>query len=387
MDIGQKIDYLLVKVSDGEMDICFSDGTLQYTKVIDAETEGEGQFAVQYERLNGIIAAATPTNTVGVNPVEFTVDDEVKSLEAVVSKFISTGDLEGKEVSKMSYKVPVMVPEGMKFGVVTRFDFASILSTVGADEWDGSVLKNAVSVLTANDEKNVTLYFSSQDNKARARNLNFVAVTGAESVVSNGFSIQSSVANILVDVASKFKGGVINVASDIENNICKFVDKEGKEAIQFIMAKRTTVDRSAFDTYEKGEIGDLKVLMHKGALQSALNTIANTNQNDKNTIRIVEAEDGGYALNIKADGALGSISTDINVAIEKYAFAEGIDPTMYEAVILMKTFKHLLAKCTNDWFMMSMNTVDNRYAKVVDTVESEEGTQAKVTYYFPLEVE
>lgn len=383
--MGSQIDFVLVKVKEGSMQVCFTDSSTQYTKKVEAESSEEGMFVVKFDKLTSIATDATASGKVEVNPVEIEVDMDEKRLRAVVSKYITMND-EAKEVSSTEHTVIVeAVGDTRKHDIFKRVDFEALMDVEGGDTWSIADFKKDVSLLTNNEDKKVPLAFSGKDKKAKAVNAQFVSITACDCVNANGFIVTAGTASVVAEIASKFENDTMVVVSDKEVGTVRFISENADEVLQVVMAKMTTAHAKAFEMYMSAEIEDINMIIHRGALQSALATVANTNANEKTKVKIVKTGEDEYALNIKTTGGQNSVVTDTNIAIERIEAGEGVEVENFEAIVLMKVFKQLLSKCENDWLMWRINAKENLFSKIIDAETDENGnTTARATYYLTL---
>lgn len=385
IDIGKRYNNLLLDVKDDKLYINYSDGLHSYTKSIVANVEEEGMVGIEYDRLISIINCCVPSGTLSVKPIEISVNEN-NIMEVGVIKFINAGDLEGQEVSTMKYKVNVVDPSSdVKYGILTRMNYEDIFVADSWDSWDKNELKDLIGLLVS-DEKDTVIYISAKDSMGKVKNLNYGSLIKAKSAEENGFAVRTSTAVPIMDIIGRMEGDIVQV-SNVDNRFCKIKDTKDT-GIWFEMASGNRIDARAFETYSTIEVNDIKMKIHKGAFQGALEAMSSTSSADKHKLKVVKSSEGdGYALKIMSTSAGGSVVSEINVEIEAIKCGEGVDPLKYEAVMLMKTFKTLMQKCQFDWLMLSVNLLENRFAKIVDIEDVDGSLEEKASYFAVLETE
>ena len=373
VDLGKKHTNILVKVANGCVEFCYSDGLHSYVEKLEATIEdvGIGQFVVGFDKISPVLQACSTTGALSVHPLEFELDEQLL-MNVKVSKYINSGDLEGKVVSVMDYKVQVADPttNTVQFGVVSRLDSAEMFENESWDDWSKAELKGLISKMIS-DEKDVVMYFSAPDKMVKSKNLNYGTLVNAPQIGNSSFSIKTSSAPAIADIIGRMKGETVRVGVT-EAGFCKVVNEDETVSLKFQMQPGKAIIQRAFQTYAEMQVNDIQMKIHRGAFLGALDSIASISSNDKHKMMIVANNEGGYNLRIVATAAGGSIKTPIDIDIEAIRVRTDEDgnnlvqPTQYTANILLKTIKTLVSKCEFDWLQLNVNMVDNRMCKIVD---------------------
>lgn len=398
VDMGKKYNNILIRVSEDGVEMCYSDGSHSYVEKIEASVSevGAGKMVVGFDKLTPILQACGTTGALSVHPLEFEVDENWL-MTIKVSKYINDGELEGKVVSCMDYKVGVSDPDtnAVQFGVVSRLDSNEMFENDAWDDWNKIDLKALITKMVS-DEKDVAIYFSTADKMVKSKNLNYGTLLNAPEIGESSFSIKTSSATAIADIIGKMKGDTVKLGVT-EAGFCKIVSGDESVALKFQMQGGNNIIKRAFQTYAEMKVEDIQIKLHRGAFLGALDSIASISSNDKHKMQIVENAEGGYNLRIVAQAAGGSVKTPIDIGIEALRVAKNEDgtdavvATSYQANILLKSFRNLVAKCEFDWLFINFNMVENRMCKIVDVkkVESTDGVKIVPTasYFITLEAE
>ena len=393
MEITKKGQNVLIRVSENEMRVCYSDGQHAIIDKIDVMSTEQGEmekmeFVADYAKLNAVLGNCTSSTSIGVEPIEISLDsNNIMTISA--TKFISASgtDMDGRVVSRMNHKMQVFdVKSNIQFGVMTRMNYDSLFDIESYDEWSRAELKDIMSRLCS-DEKEIVMYFSTLDNNAKAKNLNHGSIIKAPSCQTNGFSIRTLTANAMLEVVSRIGGDKVKISTD-NQRFASFISENDKCAVWFEMANPNTIDKRAFEMYASVKVDDIMMKIHRTGFIGGIEAVMSTSNADKNIIKIVQTENG-YALNVSSASAGGSVLSEVNVEIDQIKIADGINPLSYKAVMLVKEFKRILEKCRYGWVIFDVNMAQNRFVKVVDVEEQTEATARtyveKASYFANLE--
>lgn len=377
MQLTKRFLEFLLRVEDGEVQLCFHDGFHTFIYKIPATTEGTGEYMVDYAKFVNLVNCCSAAIGLEVKPIKCEIDDR-NTLKLTVTKYLINKETnEEKNVSHMVYTLQTLNPQAYpKFQLFLQPQYATLFQYDSYDTWDMEHLYQIIKTLKGED-KNALLYFDATEHKVKARQLNTAIIMDTPYIDTHNFVIYSSEAQALTDCCSKLSN---EIYIHNEANQYLLITSEAKNfALSFKMPEGQITDKKAFELFELIQVKDIHFKIHKATFTNVLRALRNTSSLDKYRLKIKQSSDK-YILNVLTTQSNGTILSDMNVLIEDILCAEDIDVLNYTALFNLETFLTILSRCKSTWVEFNANTKENRMYQIKDV--DIETTDKLTTYYY-----
>lgn len=346
---------VLLNITDGNMEICYTDGHKSFVENMSVESEdGDhvGKIVVGFEALDRAIKNCQPSGSIKVGDIEVTFKDTANILNIAVDQMYETSDAEGNvtQTHKMARKSMDLAwtepGADMKSAILIRMKYDDIFEAENADEFDRKELIDALSRTSV--EKGKQIYISSKTqtvfvaNQAHATavpiskaktlseaELNEIyatvedmgiadetakkdaikkAVAEAENRIHFSVAMTQSIAKALAGILSKISSDKVYL--HCKEKYCNiFVDDENEKiGVWFEMAQASKAHTGALDRYASMKYETYQVLFIKDFLDNNIKSALNATKSEKIALKFEKNEGGNMELVIVAGSSSASVA-------------------------------------------------------------------------------
>ena len=356
---------VLLKLGDGTIEVCYSDGKKSIVEKIEAvmqEGEQLGDIIVPYQMFMDIINVCQPTSVIECDDLTITVkENNILSIETTKYSIVGRevdGEIEAerKPVSSFKQEIKYSRPdEDIRYGILSRMDYDSIFESDKSDVWEKSVLQDTLSRVNKEDGK--VCYFSGKLKAAFVVNVGHTIYIPKDEVEECGFSVSSKVAKYLVEILGKTDADKVQVSTE-DVRYCKITTPDETVGIWFEMASGLNMDAASLKAYESKQYEQYQFVFNRYALQDVVKRAITSDTTD--TTSLTFSVDGDNLVVSIVHGGTSSKSKSFYVLAESFTDNTGklLDTKI---PVSLKALNDIIDNCAGDYLLVDV--ADNEKEK------------------------
>lgn len=160
---------ILVDLTDGKFDMCYTDGKVAYMERLDVEREDgdlSEKIVLNYDEFLRVISNCQPSNGIAVRGFKLTFNDSTIADVEVEQGTMSDDNEEFYSRGVKRFKLPFKMFDisDRRMSLLSRVDYNAIFEADGVepDKWDRKKLAKIMNALSKSDEAATPIYFSSK---------------------------------------------------------------------------------------------------------------------------------------------------------------------------------------------------------------------------------